>query len=124
MRIAAVQLRVEAQKSLDEYLIPYREAQEFIRNTLDVGVEYASGDGTLFGVMLKEMSSDSPYRVQWYDERGLSGHSEVSSPDAAAKILLSDLGMELQLAPGSMDKLFEAWDYPIKQALKLLAHVN
>jgi len=93
-------------KKLINILKKYREQKKFITDTINVGVEYSNSEESLFGVLLVEISkSDMPYRVQWYDHQGFSGHSEVSSINKAIE-LISDLGDNVKLSPGSMDKIF------------------
>lgn len=82
-----------------------KEALAKVKKTLKVGAEYANAEGTQFGVLLKEVAGETPYRVQWYDKQGLSGHSEVGSEEKAAEMLLSDLGYGIEPSPGSFDKL-------------------
>lgn len=104
---------------LDKYLEQYNEAKQFVENTIDVGAEYSNEEGTLFGAFLQEMSNPAmPYRVQWYDGRGLVGHSEAATVWDGIDLLLSDLGPGLKQAPGSMDKLFFGWH--MREAIRLL----
>ena len=89
----------------ERYVKPRRDAEARVKKTIAVGKEYGNERGEQFGAVLKEVAGELPYRVQWYDKRGLSGHSEVASLDAAAKLLIDDLGDGIQQAPGSFDKL-------------------
>jgi len=94
---------------LDDYLVERSTAIERVRETLEVGAEYASRSEEYFGVFLKEMSTDFPYRISWYDERGFSGHAEIASKEDAINQLVSELGYGVHPAPGSLDRLFQTW---------------
>lgn len=100
----------KAREVFDEILKSMRQARRFVSEVIAVGVEFADQSEEHFGVVLVEMAGGScPYRVQWYDRRGFSGHSEVKSLEAAVELLVSDLGYEVKLAPGSMDRLSKEW---------------
>lgn len=94
----------EEDDPFEPYIRARREAKERVQKTIAVGQEYSNGRGDQFGAVLREISGELPFRVQWYDKRGLSGHSEVSSLEAAVELLVSDLGDDIQEAPGSMDQ--------------------
>ena len=98
-------------KTLDEWAEQYDISKQFIADTIGLGVEYSSESGELFGVFLVDTTdSELPYRVSWYDSRGFSGHANCKDEAAAVKLLMSDLGCGIKLAPGSMQRLFEKWD--------------
>ena len=105
---------------LDKYLVRREEALERVRETIHLGMEYVSGGGGLYGAFLEEMSGSTPYRVQWYDVRGLSGHSEVANEEDAVELLVSDLGYDITTAEGSMNKLFTGWPSKIQQTARKL----
>ena len=104
-----VNLDYDEDWTLDDYLAAGEAAKERVSESVDVGVEYVSRDGQRFGVLLKEMASDSPYRISWYDALGFSGHSEVASKEAAVVLFVDELGDGVHEAPGSLDKLFQGW---------------
>lgn len=109
-----------------EYYSKTEEAKAFILDTIRVGAEYSDKDGTMFGVVLEEMSSPHyDYRVSWYDDRGFFGHQEVTDFNQAASELISMLGVNIKLAPGSLEYLFPMWE-PAEalQARKVIASIK
>jgi hypothetical protein len=96
-------------KKIEEILRERNLAKSFVEQNIEIGIEFSSDCGDKFGVLLKEMYGSCPYRIQWYDREGISGHSEVPSLKLAIDILVSDLGYGIRLAPGSMDRLMKGW---------------
>jgi len=98
----------------DDYTNEYNEARERVRKTLRIGAEYSDRKGELFGVFLKEMSGELPYRISWYDKFGFSGHAEIRNTDDAVDTIIEFLGAGVQPSPGSLQHLFVNWE-PVQQ---------
>jgi len=93
----------------DKYIEQYEAAREFVAEVIGLGVEFSSESGEQFGVFLVDTTGACKYRVSWYDSRGFSGHANCDGEADAVKLLTSDLGSGIKLAPGSMERLFEKW---------------
>jgi len=94
---------------IEEIYNDRQETKKWLTDHIEVGSEFSDLEGQRYGVFLKEMSGTKPYRIQWYDPEGLSGHIELESVEQAAEEFIMTLGPNLEPAPGSLDRLFLGW---------------
>lgn len=95
--------------ALEEHPNDQQDMKQQLLDSLSIGDEFFDPEEELYGVFLKEMSGEMPYRIQWYGPEGLGSHIEVNSPEQAAEELITTLGEDLEPAPGSLDQLFLGW---------------
>lgn len=93
-------------------------ARKYLVKTLTIGVEFGSEVTNYYGVLLHNVYGTCPYRIQYFDKNGFTGHTEVEDFNQAIDKLLEDFGDNIKAYSGILDKLFPKFEPKNDELLK------